>query len=1263
MKALRWLGGVLAGLLVLLVIGAAVLWWWSGREGSAQWALQQAARRLPSLQAEGVTGSLRHGLAVQQLTWNQGGLRVQAQQAELAWQPLALLQRRLALDYLRAAQIRVEDRRPDTGERPRPPASLELPLQVAVDEIAVARLEWVGPPSVVLRELAARYAYDGERHRLDLRNLRALNGHYRGELRVAGQDPFELGVHLQGRIAAPVPGAGAPLPLVFQARADGRLADFDLQAKVQTEPGGSGDAQATLVGRVTPWEPLPLARARADFEAFDASAIWHQAPHTLLSGRVTLQPRNETTWAIGADLRNALPGPWDRQRVPASRVQLDGDWRLPAQAFVRQLQADVGGGKVQARGEWESEQAWRIEGTLAGVNPAAVHSAMAPLPLSGPATLRAEGEALLFDTELTAAGGAPPTSAGNELAAAVGALELRSLQARGRWAGQALSLPLLVVNTADARLDAALELEPAARFGRGRADLEAPGLRVRAVGSLGRTRGGGNAKVTLADVALAQQWLMKLPEVPPALAAPLLAGRAEAQFAWQGGWDDPEVDGTLTVPQLRPATGPNASAAWAVRDATLSLDGRLADARIELHAQASQGARQLTLDLAGPWWPTAPGRVAGAGRFARGPSARPGQRQRPVAAGAAAADGAVLVGRARGGRRLAGDAGRAAGRRRPSSGAGAGAGDAGSAHRCRRRCTVASPGGMGAGDVDGGRRTSHDGPRHGPAAGLDGAAGRPAAGRVGAVGRPGVRRAMGCAAGRSSAMQASLARSSGDVSVLADTAEGGLGPRAGGRAAGTGDAGGRGRSGDGSAAVGLGARRQRAGAHRHAAVAGRRWLALAGRCAAVRFHPRPVAAAGGVVAAGAAGLAAARIGAGRHRGVGHALRSAAGRHPGRREPGAALGGRWRRAARRPAARAAGRPPAGDRGVRAPRRRPRGRPGQRQRRGRLDGRGLQARLSVQIEQLRASTRSDREITLSGRLTTAIGPAAVVEVRGALQVDRARITLPDESAPRLGDDVVVRNLPPGVTLGRGPAPEAGGRSGQRPLTMDVTLDLGNDFRIQGRGIETRLAGALTVSGPSVTEPRLTGVIRTVGGEYQAYGQRLEIERGVLRFTGPAANPSLDILAVRPRLTQRVGVQVTGTAQSPFVRLHAEPDLPESEKLAWLVLGRPTASGGAETALLQSAAMALLQSRAGGGASGKGPAALLGLDELGLRRDGPEGPALTLGKRLGRDLYASYERSLAGTIGTLYIFYDLSQRLTVRLQAGDRAAADLIMTFAYD
>jgi translocation and assembly module TamB len=198
---------------------------------------------------------------------------------------------------------------------------------------------------------------------------------------------------------------------------------------------------------------------------------------------------------------------------------------------------------------------------------------------------------------------------------------------------------------------------------------------------------------------------------------------------------------------------------------------------------------------------------------------------------------------------------------------------------------------------------------------------------------------------------------------------------------------------------------------------------------------------------------------------------------------------------------------------------------------------------------------------------------------------------------------------------------------------------------------------------------GEVRTVGGTYRAYGQNLNIETGVLRFTGPYDDPTLDILAVRAQVGegQRVGVQITGSAQGPRVRLYASPDLPDSEKLAYLVLGRPATGAGAEAAVLQQAAMALLSG--GGGQRDGGVAKTFGLDELGFSGESTNADgsttaaALTLGKRISDKLYLSYERSLAGTLGTVSIFYDVSKRLTLRARAGEESAIDLIFTIRYD
>ena len=54
----------------------------------------------------------------------------------------------------------------------------------------------------------------------------------------------------------------------------------------------------------------------------------------------------------------------------------------------------------------------------------------------------------------------------------------------------------------------------------------------------------------------------------------------------------------------------------------------------------------------------------------------------------------------------------------------------------------------------------------------------------------------------------------------------------------------------------------------------------------------------------------------------------------------------------------------------------------------------------------------------------------------------------------------------------------------------------------------------------------------------------------------------------------VVLGGTAQNPRVKLYADPDMPDTDKLSWLVLGRaPDQLGRTDTALLQRAALALL------------------------------------------------------------------------------------------
>jgi translocation and assembly module TamB len=247
-------------------------------------------------------------------------------------------------------------------------------------------------------------------------------------------------------------------------------------------------------------------------------------------------------------------------------------------------------------------------------------------------------------------------------------------------------------------------------------------------------------------------------------------------------------------------------------------------------------------------------------------------------------------------------------------------------------------------------------------------------------------------------------------------------------------------------------------------------------------------------------------------------------------------------------------------------------------------------------------------------------------------------------------------------RAATPAASGPA--RALRVALQIDLGEDLKLRGRGLDTRLRGDLALSAPG-GRLAIAGSVRTEAGSYAAYGQKLDIERGVLAFNGPADDPRLDILALRPNLDLRVGVLVSGSAQKPRVRLFSEPEMSDTDKLSWLVLGRaPDGLARNDTALLQRAALALLAGEGQGLDSTL--LANIGLDEFSLRQAETgevRETVVTLGKQLSRRWYVGYERSVNATTGTWQLIYRAAQRFTLRAQSGEDNALDVIWTWRWN
>lgn len=320
----------------------------------------------------------------------------------------------------------------------------------------------------------------------------------------------------------------------------------------------------------------------------------------------------------------------------------------------------------------------------------------------------------------------------------------------------------------------------------------------------------------------------------------------------------------------------------------------------------------------------------------------------------------------------------------------------------------------------------------------------------------------------------------------------------------------------------------------------------------------------------------------------------------------------------------------------------------------------AKVRLEGQRFRVLGRVDRRLVASGSAALELR-ADRVDLDGQVSIDEGLFDVSRRDAPALDDDVVQRGA--AFTTGSG-TPNASDASAEGPARglrrnsrVALKVDLGEKLHVRGRGLDTRLAGQLQFTTP-LGRPTVHGIVRAMDGTYAGYGQKLEIERGLLVFSGPPENPSLDILALRPNLDIKAGVAVVGTLVNPRVRLYSDPELSETDKLSWLVLGRPSDGlGRADTALLQRAAVALL--------AGEGEAPTdsflrtIGLDEFSFRQGDGEvrETVITLGKQLSRRWYLGYERSVNATSGTWQLIYRIAQRLTVRAQTGNDNSLDVI------
>lgn len=309
------------------------------------------------------------------------------------------------------------------------------------------------------------------------------------------------------------------------------------------------------------------------------------------------------------------------------------------------------------------------------------------------------------------------------------------------------------------------------------------------------------------------------------------------------------------------------------------------------------------------------------------------------------------------------------------------------------------------------------------------------------------------------------------------------------------------------------------------------------------------------------------------------------------------------------------------------------------------------LDWQAEKFTALSRTDRRLTLTGLGNTHLKDG-LLTITGNFTANNGFIQLAEEGTPKLGEDVII--------LGK---TESIPETDLKILLKGLRIDLGNDFIVRGQGIDAQLTGAVTLTGLSHYHPHAEGSIQVKKGTYLAYGQVLVIEEGRFIFSGPLDNPGINIRAMRNSKPVNAGIKITGTAFAPVTKLISEPNVPDSEKLSWLVLGHGMdQTAGNEFAMLSLAAGAILT-------QGQSVplqtqlARAAGLDEFSFSGGNAESTALTLGKRLSSKLYLSYQKSINGLLDVARLTFNLTPRWSIRAESGNESAVDVLYTFSFE
>ena len=317
------------------------------------------------------------------------------------------------------------------------------------------------------------------------------------------------------------------------------------------------------------------------------------------------------------------------------------------------------------------------------------------------------------------------------------------------------------------------------------------------------------------------------------------------------------------------------------------------------------------------------------------------------------------------------------------------------------------------------------------------------------------------------------------------------------------------------------------------------------------------------------------------------------------------------------------------------------------RARIAAKGSRVRISVP-PMVRVDVSPDIEFNAMPSLFT---------LNGNVDVPWARIVVQQvpESAVGVSSDEVILNEqlqpkePPSVPIA---------------INSNLNIHIGNNVRLEAFGLKAKLTGDVKVAQDN-KGLGLHGQITIPDGRFHAYGQDLIVRKGELSFTGPPAQPLLNIEAIRnPEATENdviAGVRVTGTADRPEAEVFSDPAMSQQEALSYLVRGQ-----GLDSEQSDSDAMTSMLVGVGIAQSGQVMGKIgetFGVSNLALDTQGVgDSSQVVVSGYVLPGLQVKYGVGIFDSLATLTLRYRLMPKLYLEAVSGIDQALDLLYQFEF-